>query len=361
VRLLVLAVLSVASTANAAPSERSFTLPNTGTIAGGGGLGFSRPGAAFGGRASFGWGSPIGSICLGYRALFGPGTAQHQGELLLLRYLSPESSVSLYGGGGLAIGAIVRDGRSVSGPGLVFAAGIELNRFGSARPAFGIRADFLGASTSDQKTMVGGAFTAEASLTFGDRASAANANYQPPPERVVSDAERAWLARFYARGGADLLTSTDGTAPNAGHAHVGIGSSIFSFEGGVRLANVLRERYLTQLDLQARAYFFPRARHSPFFGLGTMITYADVRRTDAYVYKNSGDPGVLGALGIQFFRRDAVRLDLELRGDAVALQRTDTADEKAPAGFMGVASIGLGLVFGGDNSAARDEKPGPFE
>jgi len=109
------------------------------------------------------------------------------------------------------------------------------------------------------------------------------------------------------------------------------------------------------------AYFSPRAQHSFFFGVGAMITYADVRRVDAYTYTNRGDPSVLGALGVQFFRRESVRLDLELRGDAVALQRNDAAGERAPAGFMGVASIGLGIVFGGANSVARDEKPGPFE
>jgi len=151
-RLALGALLLVSTPAMAAPSSESFSLPNTATLAGGGGVGLSRPGGVGGGRASFGWGAPIGSISLGYRALFGVSTSQHQGELLIVRYLSPASATSTYWGGGLAIGAIVRDGRTATGPGLVLSAGVALNRFGSARPALGIRADFLGTRASDERT-----------------------------------------------------------------------------------------------------------------------------------------------------------------------------------------------------------------
>jgi hypothetical protein len=354
--------VSVVSAARVSEADDD-VLPDTASLGAGGGIGFAGARGVGGGRVSFGWGGPSGAISLGYRGLFGRTTSQHQGELLLTRYLSPESATSLYAGGGLAIGAIARDGRVGSGPGVVLAAGVETHRFGSVRPAFGVRADFLGAhgEAEGDRFVVGGGFTAEASLTVGSASSGADADYVAPKEYVPSDSERAWLARFFVRGGADLVTSTEGSGPDAGLVHVGIGSSALSFEGGMRLANVSRARYLTQLELEGRAFFSPRAAHSPFFALGFAYTYADLHRSDSYAYSDKGFPGVLGEFGVQFFRRETVRLDLSVRGDAVALERTSASGDKANAGFMGVASIGLGIEIGGVNSGARDQKPGPFE
>lgn len=116
------------------------------------------------------------------------------------------------------------------------------------------------------------------------------------------------------------------------------------------------------MEAEARVYFAPRAQHSAFVGLGGALTCADIRRVDGYVYGQSANPGLLGSVGVQLLRRGSVRLDLSLRRDAVALARTEPdGAEASTTGFMGIASAGLAVVFGGSNPAARDETPRPLE